>query len=110
MFWHDLAALLGGKSVKQWQAEMDSAEFSNWLAWTRIRGVFGEERADLRNGILCAHLLNIAVAKTGKDGKAKPADYMPFLEREEPKPQTVEQIKSTVGLLQELVGFKGKPE
>jgi len=107
MFWHDLAALLGGKTVKQLQAEMDSAEFANWLAWTRIRGVFGEERADLRNGILCAHLLNIAVAKTGKDGKSKPADYMPFLEREEPKPEAVESIKAKVEWLKGVMGFKG---
>jgi hypothetical protein len=47
------------------------------------------------------------VAKTGKDGKAKPADYMPFLEREEPKPEAVESIKAKVELLKGVMGFKG---
>lgn len=83
---------------------MDSQEFVRWKIWEKIRGVFGETRGDLRNGMLCALLINLMTAMNGKTGKAKPSDFMPFFEKEKPKPATVEQTKQQIEVLQQVFG------
>lgn len=106
MFWHDLAALLGGCTVAELQERMDSGEFSRWIAWSRIRGAFGEDRGDLRNGILCALLSNVASAFGGQKGKAKPSDFMPFHKEPEKPAERVEQTKQHIKLIEQLLGVK----
>ncbi len=86
------------------QERMGSAEFADWMAWARIRGTFGEERADLRNGILCSLLVNVATAFSGKRGKAKATDFMPYHREPERKPATVQQQREAVEVLQQVFG------
>jgi Protein of unknown function (DUF4035) len=62
-----------GKTVRQLQAEISSAEFSEWLAYNMIEP-FGEERGDLRAGIIACTFAQ-ANAKKGK--RFKPEDFMP---------------------------------
>lgn len=87
-------------SVRQAQREIDSREFSEWLAFYDLEP-FGELRADLRSGLICASMAN---AWRGKDDPAaKPSDFMPLLRRETdecddgeedaPEPQPAEELK-----------------
>lgn len=105
MFWHDLAALLGGGTVAEWQERMDSQEFARWLIWSKLRGGFGEPRADLRNGLLCALLKNIASSFGGKEGHAKPSDFLLYDDNPvKPEPEAVENMKHQIELLGKVLG------
>lgn len=56
--------------------------FTEWMAYYALEP-FGEERADLRMGILAALTHNIH--RVSKDSEAaKPEDYMPKFEKPEP--------------------------
>lgn len=61
---HDVDAMLG---------EMTSAQFSEWLAYSRIEP-WGEERDDLRIGILASMIANMFREKGKKP--AKPSDFI----------------------------------
>ena len=61
-------------------AEISSRELSEWQAEYSI-SPFGEERADLRAGIIASVIAN--VNRDPKKGKAfKPSDFMPLVEEE----------------------------
>lgn len=65
---------------------MDSAEFTEWMAYDRI-DPFGEFRADLRMGIALSSYHN----SQSSDNHLVPRDFMPFLdEPEEPDGQSIE--------------------
>lgn len=72
MFYHRLALALG-MTVREMLQKMSSAELTDWLAYWRL-DPFGEERADLRAGIVAATTANVWA---GKGKRAKPADFMP---------------------------------
>jgi hypothetical protein len=60
--------------------EMSSSEVADWMAYERLEP-WGEERADLRTGILASLVANVT---RGKDQKAfGPADFMPDFEPKE---------------------------
>jgi hypothetical protein len=108
LFWHDLTALLGGATVAEMQQRMDSREFARWMIWAKLRGGFGEGRADMRNGLLCALLVNIASGFGGKKGTAKPTDFLLFDENPHKRdPETVEQTKQQIEILSKVL--KAKP-
>ena len=96
--------MLGGATVAEWQERMSSEEFNHWIACAKIRGPFSEERADIRNRMLCAMMVNVATAFAGKPGKAKPSDYMPFREKPKQKPETVAHVKEQIQVLQQVFG------
>ena len=56
-----MLALALGKSVKQVQAEIDSQEFTDWLAFYRVHP-WGEYRADLRMARIAATIVNMQKA------------------------------------------------
>lgn len=61
-------------SVKRAQREIDAAEFAEWLAYYRLEP-WGEERGDLRAGIVASTVAN---AWRGKDVLPfNPGDFMP---------------------------------
>lgn len=68
---------------------MDSEEFGWHLADHR-RELWGEERSDLRMGLLLA---NWASTKDGR--QHRPAEFMPYVERDEPQPQSEADMKAT---------------
>ena len=72
--------------------ELDAEEFGWWAALYRV-DPWGEERADLRNGILCSL---VATALSGKGSKKyKPADFMPkFGERRKAKRSLYSQFRA----------------
>ena len=55
------------------QERISSAEYTEWLAYYQIEP-WGDERADLRNGILCALTANM---HRSKGRKFKAGDFMP---------------------------------
>mgnify|MGYP000940748974 FL=1 len=73
---------------------MSSRELSEWMAYYNIEP-FGEERADLRSGIVASTIAN--VNRDPKKGQPfKPTDFMPLSEMaeedEEPEAQEPEVI------------------
>jgi len=63
-------------SVRQAQEDIDSAEFSEWIAFDKIEP-FGEQRADLRAGIVSATMANM----WSKGKRLVPADFMPTFDQ-----------------------------
>jgi hypothetical protein len=67
-------------SVAQMLAQMDSAELTEWQAYYGLEP-FGQERADLRAGIISATVAN---AMTTREGRSfEPRDFMPVFDRQE---------------------------
>ena len=79
-------------SVRRAQAEIDSAEFAEWMAIDRL-DPYGAERADLRSGIVAATFANAFRKKGGRAFKA--ADFMPKF-RQAPRQQGWRQMKATM--------------
>ena len=70
---------LGRIDVDDMLAEISSAQFAEWLAYARLEP-WGEERADLRAGIVASTIANV---NRGKGQKAyNPQDFMPKFEQE----------------------------
>lgn len=80
---------------------MDSAEFTEWMAFDRLETI-GDARADLHAGIVAS-----AVANHGSRELKKPytpADYMPFLDKpEEEKPVLLPDKEAQSALILSLV-------
>lgn len=57
---------------------MSSSELTEWMAFDSI-DPFGEQRADLRSGILCATVANHSMSRPKKP--VRPVDFMPFAEK-----------------------------
>ncbi len=83
-----------GKTVGELSEEISDAELQEWMAFYRLEP-FGEERADLRAGIVASTVANV---NRGKKGRAlKPTDFMPFLktgdqrQKMRPRPKKLSQ-------------------
>ena len=58
-------------------SEISSRQFAEWMAYAQLEP-FGEERDDLRMGIVASTIANV---NRGKDKKPyKPSDFMPSFE------------------------------
>lgn len=68
-----------------------SRQFSEWMAYAQIEP-FGEERADLRMGVL-ASLVSNMFRKAGTTA-AKPEDFLLFADRDPPEPDSDNDMKS----------------
>jgi len=67
-------AALWGCPKREAKERCTAREFYEWVAYYRMNP-WGEERADLRTGIVCALTANV---HRGKNGKAyKPTDFLP---------------------------------
>lgn len=75
------------------------------MVWRRIRGIQGEERADLRNGMLCSLLVNMATRIwAGKKGTSKATDHMPYYEKPAEEPMSTKQMKEQVEVIRSMLG------
>lgn len=72
--------------------ELTSWQISEWLAYYQIEP-FGEERADLRAGIVASVTANANRDADKRPEPYSPADFMPRFDREdeEPEGQSVEE-------------------
>jgi len=77
--------------------EISSRQFAEWMAYARIEP-FGEERADLRAGIVASTIAN---TNRGRGQKPyKPQQFMPEFEPEDEAAaiaKTIEQLRHTLG-------------
>jgi hypothetical protein len=86
-----------GWSVSELEERIESHELTEWQIYEAIEP-FGEQRADLRAGIIASTIANV---NRGKGQKAFTAtDFMPYLEKEQE--QSAED--ATVAALMELQG------
>lgn len=83
-------ALSLGCTIRELQARMDSREFSEWMAYYGIEP-WGEDRADLRSGILASITANINRKKNTKP--YSPIDFMPYRQHDK-KAEETEDLKS----------------
>lgn len=88
-------------SVKKAQREINSAEFAHWVAYYRI-DPFGDERADLRAGIIASTVANVHATK--KSQQLKPADFMPDFEP--PKRQSTKEMIDVMRKFTKAMGGK----
>ena len=80
-------------------SEISSAQFAEWMAYSTLEP-WGEERDDLRMGIIASTIAN---ANRGKGQKAyKPSDFMPDFE-----PETEEQAQARL-MAQAFAALGGK--
>lgn len=93
MIWFRLALALG-MSVARAQEEIDSREFSEWLAFGRIEP-FGEWRQDQRAGKICAALTNPWLKKG--DRERGPVDFFPELREMLAPPEEADGAPQTMG-------------
>lgn len=80
---------------------MSGAEFTEWMIYSKLEP-FGEERADLRAGIIAA---NIANAHRDRKKQPKPFtafDFMPF--RQKPKRSWQDMLAAAKALNQAFGG------
>ena len=80
-------------TVTEARERIDAAEFGAWQAFYRLEP-FGEERADLRNAMLCLLVASFGGSKRGR--KPKLADFMLFEEKPE---QSGEEMQAMLKLL-----------
>lgn len=104
-------------TVAEMLARMSSVEFSEWIAFNAIEPL-GDERADLRAGIITAVLANyisqlgarIVMALCGSKLPItfrKPSEFMPFVERP-PEPTPLEQDPvAAARAIKAMFGVKG---
>jgi len=76
-------ALAMGRTIQELRSTLSYAEFCEWCLYYQIEP-WGEDRADLRAGIVASTIANYA-GKLRAEGAdpALPADFMPYLERAE---------------------------
>lgn len=80
---HRLALGLG-MTISELRLRMTSRELTDWRAYYHLEP-FGEERADLRSGIVASTIANV---NRGKDVKPfSPADFMLFKPKKEEEDQ-----------------------
>ncbi len=85
-------------SVARAQREIDSAEFSEWLAYDQIDPI-GQQREDLRAGIIAATVAN---SSGNSKHQFKPEEFMPRF-GEPPKRQTAEEQMAILGMIAGVV-------
>ena len=93
-------------SVKHCQQVVDSAEFLEWQAYALLEP-FGEERGDLRAGIVASTIANVNRGRSTKP--YRPRDFMPQFRprrREPERIQTVEEQQHILGMLALASGGK----
>lgn len=84
-------ALALGMTVEELGERMSGRELSEWMAYDRLSPI-GEERADLRAGIVSSVIAN---THRTKGDPFKPQDFMPFLEKPRNSPeQAFEKLRS----------------
>jgi hypothetical protein len=69
---------------------MSSHELSEWMAFEAIDGPIGNQRADLRAGIVAATLANCH--RSSKSTAFKPQDFMPFVDRPKQSQETMAEM------------------
>ena len=84
-------ALALGRTVRELQAELTAEEFAEWMAYHSISPI-GDERADLRAGIVASAVVN------SRGGRSRPLDFMPIVRGRAVRRQTPKQMLALLGV------------
>ena len=90
MMWHRVAALLGGRSIVEWQRTMTHSEFVDWCAFYSLEP-WGYDAANWRMGMVCATTANAG----GRKRPLKPSDFIPKSGRRS-RQQSASEIERTL--------------
>jgi hypothetical protein len=93
-------ALALGRTVAELEETMSSHELSEWMAFEAIDGPIGNQRADMRAGIIAATIANCH--RTAKSKPFSHLDFMPYAE----KPKTSQEQMAE--MLAKAFGVKPK--
>jgi hypothetical protein len=77
-------ALALGRTVAELEETMSGRELTEWMAYDSLEP-FGEQRADLRSGIVASTIAN---CHRSRGPAFKPQDFMPFVEKPSADPAT----------------------
>jgi hypothetical protein len=83
-------------TVAELEQRMTSREFSEWMAYFALEP-FGEERADLRMGILASVMANLWGKRKGHPWR--PQDFMPRFGRRDADPMELLRRVQTINRL-----------
>ena len=89
--WHRVAALLGGRTIAEWQELMPAAEFVDWCAFYQIEP-WGYHADNWRMGMACATAANVA----GRKKPLKPSDFYPRAPRKLTPQESLAMVKRNV--------------
>jgi hypothetical protein len=85
-------------TVAELEERMTSKEFSEWMAYFAIEP-FGEDRADLRMGILASVMANLWGKRKGRAWR--PQDFIPRFDRRDADPM---ELLRRVKMINRLLG------
>jgi len=86
-----LALALGGMTVRELLARIDSHELSEWMEYYKS-DPFGNARSDLHAGIVAATIANV---NRGKNSRSfQPSDFMPFEEKPIQEESDMQEVMS----------------
>lgn len=86
-------------TVRELLGRVDSRELTEWVAFHNLHP-WGEERADLRAGIVASTVANCHSTK----GTFKPSDFMPRLDRRAKPEQTPQDHKDIAQRINAMFG------
>jgi hypothetical protein len=96
----------GGRYIANPYALLEEMSAETWVLWQLYYDLdpWGEERADLRSGMIAA-----VIAETNRDKKKRrkpytPQEFMPQFDRPPPKPQTPEEQAAILRMWVEVLG------
>ena len=84
-------ALALGKTISELQQTLTHSEFIDWCAFYQLEP-WGENRADLRAGIIASTMTNLYASWVGSKTTTNPADFMPTFEPHETRPTEERQL------------------
>ena len=82
-----------GKNIAEVE-EFSSRDVAEWMAYASIEP-FGEERADLRAGIIASVIANVNRDPKKRATPFTPQDFMPFVERESAPDDMSRKLRAT---------------
>ena len=90
-----------GRTVAELSATLSEHELAEWMAYYSLEP-WGEDRADLRAGVIASAVYNAQGAKKRGGGQFAPADFLLFPERRD-DPNSARNVKAKL-----LAAFGGK--
>lgn len=103
---------MGRPDVDHLLAELSARQFDEWIAFYSIEP-WGEERADLRAGIVASTVANVNRNPKQRSKPYSPKDFMPVYDKPPKKQQTMEEMLRVVEMMNTAFGgqdLRGRKE
>lgn len=103
---------MGRADVDRMLGELSARQFDEWIAFYSIEP-WGEERADLRAGIVASTVANVNRNAKQRSKPYSPKDFMPVYDKPPKKAQTMEEMLRVVEVMNAAFGgqdLRGRKE